>query len=270
MDVASHERFRKQVWEYYAKNKRTFPWRETTDPYEILVSELMLQQTQTDRVVPKYKRFLKRFPTLDALSKASQVEVLSYWQGLGYNRRALYLHQTSIQIVDAYGGKLPADEKELQKLPGIGPYTAAAICAFAFNQPTTVIETNIRTVFIFTFFKDQDAVYDKDILPIISQTVDQSNPRDWYYALMDYGVYIKKMYPNPSRKSKHHTKQSRFEGSDRQIRGAIVRKLLDRQSISYNTLVKDYKDAQRVDTILNKLAQEGFIVHDAKTIQLQQ
>ncbi|HNS65921.1 MAG TPA: A/G-specific adenine glycosylase, partial [Candidatus Woesebacteria bacterium] len=181
------ESFQRYITIWYQKyGRHTLPWRLTTDPYAILVSELMLQQTQVSRVIPKYKVFLKRFPNLKSLKSSSLADVLIFWQGLGYNRRAKYLWQLAktTQI-------LPSSQVELEKLPGIGPYTASAICAFAFNQPTPMIETNIRSVFLYHFFPDQKNVSDRDLVPLVSSAVDQSNPRRWYWALMDYGSYLK-------------------------------------------------------------------------------
>lgn len=262
--------FRKNIWRYYSQHQRPFPWRETRDPYHILVSELMLQQTQTDRVVPKYEAFLARFPDVATLAKAPQSDVLALWQGLGYNRRALYLHQSAQQIINHHG-TIPKSSKTLQTLPGIGPYTAAAVLAFAFNQPTVVIETNIRTVFIHHFFGDAEKkeVHDKDILPLIAQTVDQENPREWYYALMDYGVYLKKLHPNPSRKSRHYTKQSRFEGSDRQVRGQVLRLLLEDKTSAVDAIrQKTNVEQDRFERIIETLTRDGFIVRDRDTIRL--
>lgn len=209
---------------YHLYGRHDLPWRLTTDPYLILVSELMLQQTQVTRVIPKYQAFIERFPTLSSLQSTQLADVLKLWQGLGYNRRAKYLWQLA-QTVD----QLPTDQTELQKLPGIGPYTAAAICAFAYNQPVVMIETNIRTVFLYHFFYNQSNVNDQQLLPLIESTLNHSNPRQWYWALMDYGSYLKSILPNPSRLSKHHTKQSTFQGSSRQVRGEIIR-LLTRHS----------------------------------------
>ncbi len=228
-------RFKKIIWNFYDSNKRDFPWRHTRDPYNILVSEIMLQQTQAPRVVPKYVSFLKKFPNARALADASLSDVLREWQGLGYNRRAKYLKLCAEKIEVDFGGKFPRDFKLLQTLPGIGPATAGDICAFAWNMPVTVIETNIRSVFIHFFFADIDSVHDRDILPLIEKTLDRENPREWYSALFDYGAFLKsrkiadkKTFRNPSRKSKHYTKQSRFAGSNRQKRSQILKLILEK------------------------------------------
>jgi A/G-specific adenine glycosylase len=256
--------FQDIVYAHYKKNKRDFPWRRTKDPYHILVSEIMLQQTQTDRVVPKFNDFLAKFPTVETLAKAPLKAVLSAWQGLGYNRRGLMLHNAAKEICATYGGIVPKTEKELISLTGIGPYTAAAIMAFAFNTPTVVIETNIRAVFIHHFFKNKEKIGDKAILPLIQETLDVKNPRRWYSALMDYGTALKKEHKNPSKKSAHYSKQSKFKGSDREIRGAIVRELT-RKNSSKQTLFKKLApyeiSSERFETILEKLERERLITN---------
>jgi A/G-specific adenine glycosylase len=222
----------------------------------------MLQQTQTYRVAPKFELFMEMFPTFQALAEGSLQDVLAAWQGLGYNRRALALQVIAQQVVAEHNGMLPNDPEILVTFKGIGPATAASICAFAFNSPTVFIETNIRSVFIHSFFKGLDKVDDKELLPLVQATLDYENPREWYYALMDYGVYLKKEKGNPSRKSKHHTKQSKFEGSDRQVRGAIVRAVTRYGELSENDLFVATKepDESRFARILAQLTTEGFVV----------
>jgi len=215
--------FQDAVLENYQSSGRKFPWRETRDPYRILVSEIMLQQTQTDRVVPKYLDWLESFPTADALSRASFAAVLEKWIGLGYNRRARYLHEACRQIVGEYSGIFPETPEELEKLPGIGKYTSSAVSTFAFGRQNVFIETNIRAVYLFFFFADEVGVPDSRLLEAIGETMYRSDPRLWYYALMDYGALLKKKVDNPNRKSRHYSKQSRFAGSLRQARGAIIR-----------------------------------------------
>ncbi|MFW5684526.1 MAG: HAD-IA family hydrolase, partial [Spirochaetota bacterium] len=138
------ERFQAIVTEHYARTARSMPWRETDDPYAIMVSEFMLQQTQVARVLPRYDAFLERFPRVEDLARASLQEVLELWQGLGYNRRGKNLRDAALAIVERYEGRLPSATEELRTLPGVGAYTAAAIAAFGFNEPVTMIETNIR------------------------------------------------------------------------------------------------------------------------------
>ena len=205
---------------FYSTNKRDLPWRKTHDPYHILVSEIMLQQTQVLRVIPKYKAFIKRFPTAKKLAEAKLSEILSLWSGLGYNRRARYLHQAA-KIITNVGFSA-------QKLPGVGAYTSAAIGAFAHNQPSVFIETNIRSVFTHFCFPHKKVVSDKEILPLVGKALQKSKmqPRDFYAALMDYGSYLKSKGVKVNKKSKHYTKQKKFEGSVRQLRGRVIRELL--------------------------------------------
>lgn len=253
--------FQTMILDFYRQHGRIFPWRHVDDPYCIVVSEIMLQQTQTYRVEPKYEQFIATFPDFESLASASLKDVLSAWQGLGYNRRGKFLHELAQIIVREHGGQVPQSPEILQTLPGIGKATAASICAFAFNMPVVFIETNIRAVFIETFFRGQDGISDAQLMPLIEQAMDYKNPRDWYYALMDYGVMLKKMTVNPSRRSAHHTVQSKFEGSDRQIRGMIVRALTQYAVLSRDELLcRTARDEVRVDTILNQLIAEAFIV----------
>lgn len=263
------DNFKTIIWDYYKTFGRFFPWRETTDPYHIVVSEIMLQQTQTDRVVKKFEPFIYEFRNFCALDQAPFRDVLALWQGLGYNRRAMALHKIAQIVEHDFGGQLPNDPEMLQTFPGLGHATASSICAFAFNAPTVFIETNIRTVFIHFFFRDKEKVNDKELTPLIEKTVDRNNPRQWYYALMDYGVMLKKKFPNPSRKSAHHTAQSRFQGSDRQIRGMILRALVDEPKIQEKILVaKIAKEPGRVQRILGQILDEGFACKKGQTIYL--
>ena len=217
--------FQSMILDFYRQEGRSFPWRETRDPYAILVSELMLQQTQTERVVPKYLAWLEAFPTAADLAAAPFPQVLAAWSGLGYNRRAGYLQEACRQVVQELGGVFPSTAKELQRLKGVGAYTAGAVAAFAFNSPEVFIETNIRSVYLFFFYPDQEKVSDAQLMPLIETTLYRPDPRVWYYALMDYGAALKKSTANPNRQSRHYSRQSRFEGSLRQARGAIVRQL---------------------------------------------
>ncbi len=259
--------FQKKVWEYYrAHGRHALPWRlpaqagKTRDPYRILVSEMMLQQTQVDRVVPKYRSFLKRFPTIRALARAPVRDVLKEWSGLGYNRRALYLQRAAQTVVAEYGGTMPKDAESLEKLSGIGPYTARAIATFSWNTPYTFIETNIRSVFIHEFFPRKKKVSDKELLPLIERACppERKRRREWYYALMDYGVSLKKSVPNPSRRSRTHTKQSKFKGSLRELRGAIVREVAGAKKISLATIAKKFGNDARYGAVITALKREGF------------
>ncbi|MBT0654333.1 A/G-specific adenine glycosylase [Geomobilimonas luticola] len=253
--------FRTLVYGHYHANPRPLPWRDTVDPYAILVSEIMLQQTQVDRVRGKYADFLDRFPDIATLAAAPLPAVLTAWQGLGYNRRAIALHRCAQTVVAEHGGRLPADVADLETLPGIGPYTARAIAAFAFHQPTVFIETNIRTVFIHQFCQDRQGVHDRELLPLVEQTLDRDNPRDWYYALMDYGVMLKKAHPNPGRRSAHHVRQSPFKGSNRELRSRILKHILAHPACTAAELAAALAaEPAAVERNLVKLAGEGFII----------
>ncbi len=257
--------FQQRIYAHYRKNKRVLPWRRTHDPYKILLSELMLQQTQVKRVIEKYREFLRRFPSIESMASAPLRAILEAWQGLGYNRRALALKRLATIVVDHYGGRIPRTIEVLKALPGVGAATAGAVCAFAFDKPVVFIETNIRSVFIHFFFRDREAVKDSDILPLLAQTLDAKRPRDWYYALMDYGAMLKERQTNPNRRSAHYTKQSPFEGSLRQVRGMILRTLVKQPSISEPALVKVINcDAVMVRQALKQLRTEGFIVKKRK------
>ena len=252
--------FQEIIWDYYRIYGRFFPWRNVDDPYKVLVSEIMLQQTQTHRVLPKYELFLQEFSTCDVLAKATLKDVLTFWQGLGYNRRGMFLHKTAQLIEKDFNGIIPNDPKILVTFPGIGPATAASICAFAYNVPTIFIETNIRTVFIQYFFHEKKLVHDKELFPLVAQSLDYENPREWYYALMDYGVMLKQTIGNFSRKSVHHGKQSKFEGSDRQIRGAIIKLLTSQTIVTKEQLITLLqKDPMRVEKIIAQLLSEKLI-----------
>lgn len=254
--------FREHIYTAAAPYYRILPWREAPyDPYHVLVSEIMLQQTQVARVEAKFLEFLQRFPTLESLSAASLRDVLAVWSGLGYNRRGVYVHRAAQAIVMKHQGQVPSCSHELVTLPGIGPNTAGSIAAFAYQYPSIFIETNIRAVFLHTCFSNHAKVCDRELMPLIAQTVDLQNPRAWYYALMDYGATIKKMTVNPNRRSKQYAIQSRFEGSDRQIRGAIVRYLTQHAHATQEELMILFPDriAQSI-CVLEGLCVEGLVV----------
>ena len=252
--------FQALIYAFFHVQGRKLPWRETTDPYRILVSEIMLQQTQVERVIEKYEAFISTFPDFHTLARAPLQEILRVWQGLGYNRRAISLKRTAETVVAIHAGTLPSEPAELLKLPGIGPYTAAAIATFAFNKPLVFIETNIRTVFIHFFFADQSEVTDADIRPLVEQTLDAAEPQSWYYALMDYGALLKQQYHNPNRRSAHYQKQTPFKGSNRELRGAILRALTSESRLSERQLVQIVgADPERMKHALSQLQDEGFV-----------
>ncbi len=234
-----------------------------------MVSEIMLQQTQVDRVIPKYKEFLKAFPNVVSLAKASTSDVLSHWSGLGYNRRALFLKRTAEIIVKDFKGKFPKDPETLETLPGIGHYTARAIATFSFGGTYTFIETNIRSVYIHEFMPKALSVSDMDLIPYVETSLSKVRPREWYFALMDYGSFLKKTQRNPNRKSKHHTKQSKFEGSLRQIRGTLLKKLVDGKKHKKSELLALYKkDLDKAQNALQGLISEGFIQEKSNYIKI--
>jgi A/G-specific adenine glycosylase len=252
--------FRNLVLARYRASARKFPWRETTDPYAILVSEIMLQQTQVGRVSEKFPAFLSAFPDFATLAAAPLADVLAAWQGMGYNRRAIALQKCARIVTEEHGGQLPDDPTILTTFPGIGKATAASICAYAFNSPVIFIETNIRRVFIHHFFKDGATVSDNEILPLVEAALYLPDPREWYNALMDYGTDLAKSVPNPNRRSRHYTKQSAFEGSDRQIRGAILKLLVAKGTMTRAAIIRELKeDLERVNAIISALEDEGFI-----------
>ena len=332
---AASDAFRTLVCAEGVRLYRDLPWRNTCDPYEIWLSEVMLQQTQVARVEQRWGTWLERFPSVEALAAAPVAEVLAAWQGMGYNRRALALKSAAEKIVAEHGGVFPQKTEELVALPGIGPATAQGIRSFAFNLPGVYLETNVRSVFLHAFFPDAVGVPDRELVPLIAtncpdapagscgdvaapdaagdvaaaaggvmaaeggagsagrasrrsrkaplppfatpQDADDT-PRAWYYALLDYGAYLKQTLPNPSRRSAAHTRQSAFEGSVRQKRAELVRLLLaDREDGAEGSTAAELaarlsaveQDAGRppvefalVDELLVKLATEGFCLRE--------
>lgn len=269
----THLDFRQFIWDFYKKNKRIFPWRETTDPYHILVSELMLQQTQTYRVLPKYLDWLEKFTTIEILSKASLADVLIAWSGLGYNRRAKFLHRAAIEITQNNNGIFPPEENDLKKLSGVGDYTAKAVLTFAYNKPQVFVETNIRTVYIHHFFQDSDLVSDLMIKEKIAETLPENDFRNWYYALMDYGSFLKSSGVNYFKKIKGHNPQSRFRGSKRFVRGWILKELAKQRSegntvgIEFPLVIPGYEEPTILE-IIEGLIHEGMIIKIGKYLQL--
>lgn len=259
-DTESIQRFQQMVLDHYRENGRDLIWRRTTDPYHILVSEIMLQQTQVSRVAIKYPGFIAAFPDFASLARAGLPEVLAAWQGMGYNRRAIALRKCAIRVNEEFGGMLPDNPEILATFPGIGRATASSICAFAFNEPVIFIETNIRRVFIHHFFGNEENIADSVILQIASSALYREDPRRWYNALMDLGTDLKNKVPNPNRRSSHYTKQAAFEGSDRKIRGGILKLLLENKRMTRKTIGRHIPDEPgRVDRIIQNLVDEGFI-----------
>jgi A/G-specific adenine glycosylase len=252
--------FRKKIYRYFAGNQRQFSWRKTRDPYHVFVSEVMLQQTQTSRVEEKFPAFMAVFPTVKHLAGAPLNAVLKVWQGMGYNRRVLFLQKAAREIMVRFGGNIPKTVEELESLPGIGPATARSIAVYAYNLPVVFIETNIRTIFIHEFFGGRDGVSDDEIRPLVEKTIDKKNPWKWYNALMDYGVMLKEKHANPGRRSAHYTRQTPFAASDRKIRGQIIKLLTEKSSLTRKKMY-DLTGSQpsRVDRCIDGLVKEGFL-----------
>ena len=279
---------------------RDLEWRNTTDPYAVWVSEVMLQQTQVCRVEGRWQRWLQRFPDYQSLAAADTVDVLDEWQGMGYNRRALSL-QKAAQILVQRDLGFPSEIEDLITLPGIGPATAAGIRSFAFNKHAMYLETNVRAVFLHELFPGAQKVPDKVLAPLVDQGCPSSYPleksifgpegiecdcpRTWYYALLDYGAYLKKIVPNPSRRSSTHTKQSKFEGSHRQKRACTLRIFLDatqsgmaamtreevRDILSEMEVAEGRKPVafSEVDKVLSELCCEGFLKEEEGFFKMQ-
>lgn len=270
MKVATRQKtdFQESVWGYFRTHSRSMPWREDPSAYSVLVSELMLQQTQVPRVIPKFEEFMTRFPDIKTLSEATLSGVLITWNGLGYNRRAKFLHETAKKVVSDYGGEIPDTLSELVTLPGIGPNTAGAILAYAHNQPVIFIETNVRTVLFHHFYASSGAkVSDKELVELAGHVFDLEQPREWYWALMDYGTYLKKTAGGRLGSSKHYKKQSPLRGSLREMRGKIL-KVLTRGPISEHELQKTIEADERFVPALESLLGEGMIAKKDGVISL--
>ena len=266
-----------KVWEEGMRLYRSLPWRNIDDPYAVLVSEVMLQQTQVSRVLGYWPRFLETFPTCEALAKAPTSQVLGAWQGLGYNRRALALQRAAQECVAANGGTLPQGTEDLLALPGIGPATAAGVRAFAHNLPGVYLETNVRTVFLHLLFPEMEKVTDKALGPYVDAVCPPRNARAWYYALLDFGAHLKTQVGNPSRRSAHYSRQSTFEGSRRQKRANLLRVVLESPGITL-AQAKERLDAvevaegrEAVDealfaSVVESLVAEGFFPREGDVL----
>lgn len=262
------QEFQETVWWHYQQNKRDMPWRENTNPYYVLVSEIMLQQTQVDRVKPKFEAFIAQFPSVQALSNAKLSDVLKLWSGLGYNRRAKFLWQAAQKIKKDFSGEIPKTFEELIILPGVGKNTAGAILVYSFNQPVIFIETNIRTVYFHYFFADSaETVSDVELSELIGTTMDKENPREWYWALMDYGTFLKKQYGGRLSQSKHYKKQTPLKGSLREMRGKILKALID-EKLTENELREKVAADERFKLALKSLEKESIVTINKNYISL--
>lgn len=255
------QQFQEAVLDHYKRQGRhALPWRASHDPYTVLVSEVMLQQTQVERVIAYYENWLKLFPDVRTLAKAPLSKVLRAWQGLGYNRRAKNLHAAAKAVVKDYKGLFPQSPEELEKLPGIGPYTARAVAAFAYNQDVVFIETNLRTVVTHHFFPGTSKVDDKELMPLLERALIKGNAREWYSALMDYGSHLKRSGVRINPRAKSYVKQPAFAGSQREARGAILKALAKgaRESAFLVEILGPSRRAQ-VKNQLASLTKEGMI-----------
>lgn len=244
---------------------RDMPWRQDTRPYYVLVSELMLQQTQVDRVIPKFHAFIKAFPDEKALAAASLADVIRLWSGLGYNRRAKYLHDVAKKIVS--DGKFPDNLIDLQLLPGVGKNTAGAIMTYSFNQSVVFVETNVRSVYLHHFFPTGELVDDKQIIALVERTIDHDNPREFYWALMDYGSWLKRRGAGKLQQSRHYKKQSPLKGSVREVRGQIIHALA-KGDMTASSLRKSISADERFQAALDGLISDGLVSHQSELFHL--
>ena len=249
--------FIRHVLVYYKTcGRHDLVWRKNITPYRVLVSEIMLQQTQVSRVLPKFAEWMKRYPTLAALSKASLTDVLILWQGLGYQRRAKALYEIAKETK-----VLPKTYDELLALKGVGPYTASALCAFAHDHfPEHLLETNIRTALIEAFHQGETVVHDGVLYDDLARLtrnkrVQDVGARAWYYALMDYGAHLKASKISHNQKSAHYTKQSSYVGSTRQLRAKALFAITHRERLP---------EDERLETVLGQLVKEGYIVKNSE------
>jgi A/G-specific adenine glycosylase len=259
-------RFQKKIFSFYEKNKRDLPWRKTADPYKILLSEFMLQQTQVTRVVFYYNKWLRKWPTIHALASASLPEVLEMWMGMGYNTRAVNLHRTARKIIADFHGDVLQAMKQYKELPGIGRYTSQAVQIFSTNADLVTVDTNIRRILI-SEFSLPSKMPDKLLWSMAEQCLPLGKSRDWHNALMDYGslhLTAKKTGIKPK------TRQTHFEGSNRQIRAKILRCLLQK-TMSLSELEKTIKiEQKRLRPILEKMMDENIIIKRNATYQLKE
>jgi A/G-specific adenine glycosylase len=260
--------FQEQVWEKARELYRDMPWRQDTRPYYVLVSEIMLQQTQVDRVIPKFEQFIATFPGITSLAKASLAEVLTVWSGLGYNRRAKFLHEAAKKIVLDFNGEFPDTQELLVSLPGVGINTAGAILAYSFNQPVVFIETNVRTVYFHHYFEDSVDVTDKELRDTVEATLDYEHPREWYWGIMDYGAYLKCQGAGRNDKSHHYKKQSALKGSVREVRGQILRQLTT-QNMELSQLKEVIRADDRFTRAFDGLIADGLVEQTGKELHLK-
>ncbi|MFX1254102.1 MAG: Fe-S cluster assembly protein HesB [Promethearchaeota archaeon] len=256
-------RFHEKIFAWWEDNKRDFPWRQTTNPYHIMVSEFMLQQTQASRVVDKYLAFIRIFPTLNSLARADKADVFRLWSGLGYNRRAIWLHEAANLILQME--EFPKDPSQLKKLKGIGSYTSRSILIFAFNLNLATVDTNIRRILIAEGFATEETT-ERELFEIAEQIVPKNRSRDYHSALMDYGALVKTATKTGIRPT---SKQGKFAGSNRQYRGRIVKYLTTKKRADREELIRECSvppekadlifDSLITDSLLQKKGNEYFL-----------
>ena len=253
----SVRKFQKMIMSWWKENRRNLPWRNNPSPYKVLVSEIMLQQTQVSRVIPKFLEFLNEFPTLEHLASANTKHLLTVWSGLGYNRRALWLKEAAGEIVKRK--RFPEEVDELRELKGIGSYTSRSILIFAFNRNLAAVDTNIRRIFIALGFANEDAS-EKELQEIADALLLKGRSSDWHNALMDYGSTV---LTSSSTGIEPTSKQSRFTGSARKVRGRIVRMLTQSESLSIDEIISQLseknKDSVNLREVLEQLTQDNLI-----------
>ena len=276
---------REALREWYAPRRGAYPWRETRDPYAIWVSEVMLQQTQASRVAPAFRSFLRRFPTVRALAAAPRRDVVKGWSGLGYNRRAVRLSEAARAIVRDHGGRIPRDRTELLALPGVGPYTAAAVASMGFGEPVAVVDTNVRRVVARVHLGiDGHEASVRDVGALADAWLDRVDPATWNQAVMDLGREVCRPKPHCQvcplarvcrfRRSgavadRGPRRQGAFEGSSRQVRGAVVNALRSNPSLTSARLAAEVGFApDRVERAVETLVFDGLLEVRAGRIRL--
>ncbi|MEO5949416.1 MAG: A/G-specific adenine glycosylase [Candidatus Saccharimonas sp.] len=260
----SCEAFKELVWQKSRELYRDMPWRDEPNFYNVLVSELMLQQTQVSRVLVKFAEFMHTFPTVEDLAHASLADVLRVWQGLGYNRRAKFLHEAAKQVIE-HGQ--PTTIEELVKLPGVGRNTAGALMNYVYEEPTPFIETNIRTVFIHHFFMGEKSVSDREIHELVEATLDYEHPRQWFWALMDYGSWLKSQGVGVTNVSKHYRKQTPLKGSVREVRGQIIARL-STKDYEIDEIAGEFNSDERFTPAIEGLLKDGLITRSGDMVHL--
>lgn len=268
--------FNRTLFQWHKKNYRAMKWRDTSDPYHILVSEIMLQQTQVARVREKYAEFIKKFPTVKKLAQAPLREVLVLWSGLGYNRRAKYLHQCAKEVAVKYSGKFPNTYEELAALPAIGRSTAGALLAFSFGHDTPMIDTNIRRILSRAFFK-KSIPSDKELYAFASSIIPRGKGRAWNYAMLDLGATLctARGHSDECPLSGLHgavsdfiykKPQKKFAGSDRFYRGKLLRHLILHKRILLSVVPKilELPEAKTAPIIKKLIAEKLIEIHGTR------